>query len=121
MPDVSTVQQPKQWQMTLYRGDSWPKYAFTIRDGNGNYRDLSNAQVLMQVRTAPDAPTILKTISRGAGFDVGGYGNATVTFNTTVDLPLAAADQPLVADIQVTYQSGEVKELEMIIPLAEPQ
>lgn len=101
---ITTKQEPVKWDMVLYRGDTWPSYTFTIKDGAGDPRDLSTASILMQVREDATS-SVKKTLTHTDGFTVGGTGNATVAFDTEVDLQVGK----YVADIQITYSTGEVK------------
>jgi endoglucanase Acf2 len=103
--DVVTAYKPQRWRMTLYRGMSWPKYSFTINDASNNPRDLTNATILMQVKVAEDDTVAVKTLTQISGFVISGTGHNTVTFDSLVDM----VPGDYVADIIITYQSGEKK------------
>src|SRR5690348_2430996 len=92
---------PYEWNMTLYRDDTWPRNSFSIVDANNSPRPLDTASIKMQIRkNVGEAP--VKELTHLSGFVVTGN---SVVFNTTVDLPAGS----YVYDIEITYLSGEVK------------
>lgn len=83
---INTSREPASWNMTLYKGDSWPAYSFRVVDENGAEVSLSGASVLMQVKHRMADTEAVKELTHQSGFVVSG---PTVTFDDSlfVDLP----------------------------------
>jgi hypothetical protein len=91
MPDqspIETTQEPKLWKMTLYQGSAWPGYSFKINDAAGNPRDMSLADIFMDIKKISTVPGCIKRLTKGNGFLVSGTMNEWVSFDSTkvVDL-----------------------------------
>lgn len=99
----STTEKPL-WKMRVRRGDTWPAWSFIVKDGSGNPRDLTGAAILMQIKEDATSSLAKKTLTEDDGLLVDELAGK-VTFDTEVDLAVGV----YVADLQITYATGQVK------------
>jgi hypothetical protein len=99
----STTKKPL-WKMRVRRGDSWPPWHFTVQDSSGTPRDLTGAEILMQIKNDASESNSLKTLTHLDGFAVDAL-NGKITFDTEVDIQAGK----YVADLEILYSSGERK------------